>query len=751
MSSHVTPSAEADGVVAVDRTEDISPPSASPAPVTAALDVTHKVYCQGESCKTQWHPVALDPTKALHVKGSSKSYCASCFSKLPGKPEPSPVRRASAVSSFMYPNRDVKLHKYANIIKDSRDHVGFLSVIVIFWPLTWGYFAIKLRKLPLPAPSYAPGARDRLHWVMAAVSHLQCACCCAYIWFIYVAIVQSCYYGAQAWFWALLEVYTIYFLLLNIIYVASPIIPSAHEPNMRPSPNADPLKATINHKSFASGALMHRENALLVRLLQAVVLTIVPICGVGYVEHLFASLPNTYLVAKAGNDVDALIFTDADGQPLPENPAPGVFAARVNGHWLLRAYQVGLFVVIHLAVALNVWLMLSWVTHAWPSQRFFIPLDALIQLPSNVHYTVSGTMTDICHPTDDGAFLAVWNLVIKPTPSVTNGLPTLLLAFVSPTQEPVYFTDLAVGTLRLVAQDLYSMSVRPAINQHDVTLRASFRNVSTCSDMAALRVNATTSYTELSLRDRLADAPHGLAPLPMFFLVKYCFQMYVVAGIVGYSSLQILALWLQFDSLTRPPDDDDNAARPTKKTKSQKKHHVDLTLHQNLNVWYKLRCRVLKVVAVYTQFVSALMSIALVQLAVAVTGLVIYCVSGVAPLPGYYLLILTLLGSLSMLAFLLPLAKALDIQANHESMLHALLLRLHSERDKRETEDRLALVSCLTRLIEKVGYNDDRICFWGVELSTARLFGLAFSIGSGLSVVFSRKVGHSWSDPLHDT
>ncbi|EQC27117.1 hypothetical protein SDRG_15125 [Saprolegnia diclina VS20] len=172
---------------------------------------------------------------------------------------------------------------------------------------------------------------------------------------------------------------------------------------------------------------------------------------------------------------------------------------------------------------------------------------------------------------------------------------------------------------------------------------------------------------------------------------------------------------------------------------------VNLSLHQNLDVWHQLRNRVFKVITFYTQFVSALMSIALVQLAVTVGGLVVYC------LPGYNLLILMLVGSLSTLVFLLPLAKALDIQANHESMLHALVLRLHHERGRRAKVDRLSMMACLSQLIPLVGLNDDRIRFWGIELSTARLVGLTFSIGSGLSVVFSRTVYHSWSEPLYGT
>ncbi|KDO24972.1 hypothetical protein SPRG_09703 [Saprolegnia parasitica CBS 223.65] len=602
--------------------------------------------------------------------------------------------------------------------------------VIIVWPLAWGYFCTTLKRQPLPEPSYTATWRHRLHWIMAAVSHLQCAFCCAYIWFIFVAINQSCEYAAQAWFWVLLEVYTLYFLLLNVIYVATPIMPAKptrHVTTNRPLSVGNTPHVAVQ-QPLTSRASPHDDNNALVRVLQAVALTVVPVAGLTLVEYLLASLPNTYLIAKVGDDVEALVFTGADGQPLPEDTAPSVFATRVNSHWLLRAYRAGLIIITVVVVGLNIWLMLSWVTHAWPSRKFGIPIETLIQLPANVAYNVAGTMTDICHPNDDGTFRAVWNLALTPTPSVLNGLPTMNVGFVK-NRDLVYFTDLAVGTLWLVAQDTYSMTVRPAVNQQNVTIRASFGNVSSCDDVAKLHILCLMTYTDKSLRKRLATAAPGLTLLPTLLLAKYCFQMLVVAGIVGYASLQILALWLQFDALTVT---------------------VDLTLHQNLDVWYRLRNHVFKVVTFYTEFVTTLMSIALVQLTVAISGLVIYCLSGVAPLPGYYLLILTMVGSLSTLAFLLPLAKALDIQASHEAKLHALLLQLHHERERRSKVDRLSLMACLSRLIQLVGPNDDRICFWGVELSMARLIGLTISIGSGLSVVFSRTVNHSWSEPLHE-
>ncbi|EQC29947.1 hypothetical protein SDRG_12229 [Saprolegnia diclina VS20] len=738
MKPAVEPSSAEDDqiVVAIDRTDNIDRGILAPhEPV--APDGTRTVYCQGESCRVQWRQVALDATSAMCVKG--KLYCASCFAALDGNPVASPVRRFSTIKSFKHSDRDAKLDKYEAIMKDSAEYLFYLCVLVVVWPLPWIYYHRWLKRRPLPEATYAPRWHDRLHWVMAAVSHPQCFFGCVYIWFVYVAIVLNCKYAAQAWFWALLEVYTVYFLLLNIIYASSPIRKSMAVPDQRLSEAR--RRSSLRQPLAPVFALMRRS--WWEQLFWAIVLTMVPICGVGYAEHLYASLPNTFLIANVSGDVNSLVFVDKDGQPFADDPAPTVFATRVAKRCQVYLVHVALWVAINVVVIFNGALLHSWVTHVAPSTSFLIPLDSVLQIPANVNYTVNGNLSDICDVNDDGSIRAVWNLAVAPTPSHMNGLPTIVIGFADPfTEDEVTFTALSVGTLDVVTLGPNSVSFQPPDMTEKLTLRARFFNLSTCDDVGGLRLLYTSTYARPSIRDQFGGSQRN--GLPFCLLIKYCVQMYVVAGIVGYSSLQIWSLWLQFDSLTRPPDDDDNAARPTKKTKSQKKLHVDLTLHQNLNVWYKLRCRVLKVVAVYTQFVSALMSIALVQLAVAVGGLVIYCISGDAPLPGYYLLILTLLGSLSTLVFMLPLANALDIQANHEAMLHDVLLKLHLDAETRSKKDRLSLMACVTRLIEKVGQNDDRIS-WGVELSMARLIGLAFSIGSGLSVVFSQSVHYSFS------
>ncbi|KDO22893.1 hypothetical protein SPRG_12030 [Saprolegnia parasitica CBS 223.65] len=689
-------------VVAIGRTDTVD--LGTPAPQEPiAPDGVPKVYCQGESCKKQWHQVALDVTSALRVKG--KLYCASCFATLDGNPAASPVRRLSKIKSFKHSDRDAKLDKYDAIMKDSAEYLVYLCVLVVFWPLPWMYYHRWLKRRPLPEATNLPRWRDRLHWVMAAVSHPQCFFSCVYIWFVYVAIALNCKYAAQTWFWALLEVYTVYFLLLNIIYAASPMRKSAAVPSRRLS---DPRQRRPSlRQPLTPGFALKRRNWW-EQLFWGIVLTIMPICGVGYAEHLYASLPNTFLIAKVGDDVNSLVFLDTDGQPFADDPAPTVFASRVGKRFKLYLVHTALWVAINLVVVFNGILLHSWVTQVAPSTPFLIPLSSVLQIPANVNYTVHGTLSDICDVNDDGSIRAVWNLVLAPKTSYMNGLPIIEVGFADPfTNEKVYLEALSVGTLDVVTVNADSVSFQPPVMTSKVTLRARFFNRSSCDDVGRLRLLHTSTYARMSIKDQFGGTERS--GLPFCLLIKYCVQMYVVAGIVGYSSLQIWSLWLQFDSLTAKDDTDGKKRAPTAQAEVKKKT-VDLTLHENLNVWYNLRCRVLKVVAVYTQFVTALMSIALVQLAVAVGGLVVYCISGVAPLPGYYLLILTLLGSLSTLVFLLPLAKALDIQASHEAKLHALLLQLHHERERRSKVDRLSLMACLSRLIQLVGPNDDRIC-----------------------------------------
>ncbi|KAF0713752.1 hypothetical protein As57867_004213, partial [Aphanomyces stellatus] len=168
------------------------------------------------------------------------------------------------------------------------------------------------------------------------------------------------------------------------------------------------------------------------------------------------------------------------------------------------------------------------------------------------------------------------------------------------------------------------------------------------------------------------------------------------------------------------------------------------TKRANLATWFKLRCAIASTTKLYAAFVQALMPLAMVQCAIAVGGLAVYCLTGNAPMPTYYLLLTALASSLSILIYLLPLSFVVSLQANHAVYLRQLRLKLHS--DKATTEIDPGLADYLGMLIEKIENDDDRIEYWGMELTTAKLVSLSVSLGSGVSFLLTKSVQFNWSD-----
>ena len=713
--------------LALDDT-GVSAPTASS---SLGNDDSKIVYCDGDTCRATWHQAPLAIANAKRRRASSKHYCSRCFANLKGKPEPLGARPSRLRTTlFALTSRQATLTKYLAIISDTQEYLWLLALTVVFWPLVWAYYRLWLARQSRPTTSVAPTWHDQLHWILAAVSHFQCGCCHTYMWLMVCMIVVNCEYEAQAWFWALLEAYTVYLLLVNIIHVASPIYKSCDASNELTTDCSDAPAPLTSAALASSHSVCGACKRLVVRMLRGLVLTLAPIGGIAYVEHVVASVPNTFLVATAdtGTSVETLLFVDANDRPLAENPAPVAFATNVDGDPRLQAYQGGLQVALGVFVTINTWLMLSWVTNVWPSQPFPIPVSVFKGIANNINYNVSAIMSDIWEDQGNQTYSAVWNLQLNDTPSVSNGLPLIYLQFFRNEQPE----DLAVlsnvkGGVVNPWGGWYTSTVtlQPIAGQRNYSFEASFSNFTSDNQVRKLSPYATSLYEGGSLAQYLRSLPNKIKLFPTFLLVKHCYQMAVVAGITGRASLQIWRLWLQFDLIA---------------TK------VDLTQHRNLQVWYRFRCRVVKVVNIYTQFIQVLLSMTLLQLVVAVGGLFFCCLRGNAPLPGYFLLILTVFGSLSTLIFLLPLAKALDVQANHESLLHRLRLQLQLETNS-EATNRHRRIGCLARLATKIRTNDDRIRFWGIRLSTTRLIGLAVSIGSAISFVFTRKLEHPWNEP----
>ncbi|EQC29949.1 hypothetical protein SDRG_12231 [Saprolegnia diclina VS20] len=139
----------------------------------------------------------------------------------------------------------------------------------------------------------------------------------------------------------------------------------------------------------------------------------------------------------------------------------------------------------------------------------------------------------------------------------------------------------------------------------------------------------------------------------------------------------------------------------------------------------------------------------MLQFAWTSTGVLIYCVTGSAPLPTYFLLLMGLVGSLSTLAMLVPLAAALDIQRKHGTMLRTHLLELEfARRDAVLSgtdagfDDRIARFETI---IDAVDNHDARMTFLWMEISLARLATVGATLASLVSYIAFHAVPFTWA------
>ncbi|KDO22890.1 hypothetical protein SPRG_12027 [Saprolegnia parasitica CBS 223.65] len=281
-------------------------------------------------------------------------------------------------------------------------------------------------------------------------------------------------------------------------------------------------------------------------------------------------------------------------------------------------------------------------------------------------------------------------------------------------------------------------------DQSALTLRVRF--TLPCSDVQKLAINYRLAYEVVSLSTftNYLSFPPSADPLPTIVQVclalKYFTQLMGIAHLLEKSAVHIWSLWLRFDTITEIgfvlPDKGPTA--------------IALTDGENLHAWFTLRNGVQEATSMYTYMLSVFIGVALLQFGCTVAGILFYCISGSAPLPTYFLLVIGLLGSLSTLAMLVPLAAALDIQRNHSVMLRKHLLELEFQRRKAQLQDDATTlderIAMFETVIDAIEHNDDRLAFFGIEISLARLATLSATLVSLLSFVVFRAVPITWSD-----
>ncbi|OQR95155.1 hypothetical protein ACHHYP_00367 [Achlya hypogyna] len=690
-------------------------------------------YCACERCTFTWYqePLArqvepfgfdfkvFDYLQLLQnvVDPKAIAFCAECDASLTREQKLACVGYDGSWS-VLGTSRSEKFEIYAEFVALSQSAGGWLLFVLLFYPFVALYFVL------FPTAARPSG-------LVALWEHLpkfHCFLSCAYVWAVYGAIAVSTRFTAQAVFWGLLELYTVFLLLVGL----------AASTALRKKRAASTLFGAVYGWFLALQAVVFPSACLLVPL------------------NLIGSIPSAHLVALAGAaalqlDVRSLALVDEHGAPLPKALLPGIFASTAVATRIrtrLLKYAVGLVAIVNGTMVLNLVLMLSWTTWVLPTGPILIPgVYSLVNSPWEVDYRISGARAAVCTSVNNSGVHTVWNLQLTPTPTAMNGLPLLKLRFhlaadagTMRTLVPFHIDE--PGIAHVLQQDGTQAVLAAQPGQGAFSVGATF-DVPTCAVLDLYEPEVAVSYDDISVQAFPAVAEslgeRAIAPIPAFLLTKFLFQLCFIAQCVGSCTVAIWTLWLKFNALL-----DTGVSRPLAPPGAPQVR-IDLTKGTNLKTWYRLRCAVLAAVKLYAQFVQALVPLAMAQFAIAMGGLAVYCLTGVAPMPTYFLLLIALAGSLSILIYLFPLATVASLQAAHAERLRALLLELtEAKYDNRPVQDEL--LQYLRVLIDKLDHHDDRIRYWGMEISTAKLTGACVSLASAVSFLFTKSVQFNYSD-----
>ncbi|OQS03873.1 hypothetical protein THRCLA_03845 [Thraustotheca clavata] len=653
-------------------------------------------YCDASECCFQWDKEAIDGDVCIvrhPILQLPHYFCKSCYDKYHAMLYLQRPYQLCNALNLCGVSRSDRLRSYELFIANGKKYFAPMLVIVLFLPL----IAI-IQSTPL---------RNRLIKITKLWNHIpkgQTFLSFVSVYVNFLAIVSSYPFTSQVVFWALLELYTVIFVCLNILF-------------------RTPINNFVNvFDQFKTNRI---ENKLVIALYRGFGLHIIPGCGLLEIFQLIQTSANTCIVpsaaAKNSIDLNQLHFVDSKTKdPLPSSLLGGVFASR--------------------SIAFNGAIMISWVTNVAPGVDFLFPSAyALISSPTNSFYNITGMApSQLCNAASDSngtQWTALWNMNIDPPPTATLGLPQLNLEFRLGTLL-VPYTINSVWNINIVNQTGADVALNPIDGQSAFSFLGTFRNISSCSNVTdKLIIQTSISYPNPSIQQYIRTGTTHWSIFTIYLCFKHWAQFVMLALALANLTTRLWRLWSHFDGITDIGLFESHTADNSIK--------VDLGIFSNLRSWLQLRKAIVTASDQFAFFVQGIISLSLVQLAISFGGLVVYCLTGTAPMPTYFLLIIGLVMSLTTLIFLFPKSEAIQIQASHGDMLRQVL----SEHllDKDLTTDS-QLENYLKTFIEIIDNHDDRISFWGFEMSRERLQGLCVTLISGISFIASKTIQFSWSN-----
>ncbi|OQS05169.1 hypothetical protein THRCLA_02657 [Thraustotheca clavata] len=546
----------------------------------------------------------------------------------------------------------------------------------------------------------------------------------------YIMIALSYPFKPQVLFWAFLELYTVLMYCLNILIHT-------------------PINGFINvyDRRFRRTTYGLCANILWVTCYGIVF----PSFVLQNILTLIEKLPRSRIIASSAAkntiDVKKLHFVDIKtNEPLPSNLLPGAFLSLQSHNYAKKKIDFTYTWATRLAFVYMVFcysLFSSWVTGLFGHIEFAFPSAYALISSLNPEYNITGYAPgQMCHTvpgTNGTQWRTLFNMIVDPMPTTALGIPHLTLELYSNSTPLTYMIDNA-WNINIAKQNGDNVTLIPIDGQNTFSFLATFHNVSNCSTITDnMTIQRNISYPKLSIQQylRMNKGEEDSTLRFILFTMNLCQLAMIIAYILN-STEPLWDLWLHFDGIT------EIGLYSTSFTNSSTM--INLGNISNLCTWWQLRNAIITTSQELTYFIKIIISLSLLHCAISLGGLLYYCIMGIAPMPTYFLLMIALAQSLAILIFLYPITKVVQIQASHGDMLRDVLTRQLVEKAHSSDPLDTKLEKYLTKFIDIIDNHDDRICFWGVEMSQERLKGLCVTLVSGISFITSKIIQFSWSD-----
>ncbi|OQR93530.1 hypothetical protein ACHHYP_02472 [Achlya hypogyna] len=673
------------------------------------------LYCEGPACSYAWMqpPIPLREGQSVRqYRGKIPHiafYCNKCYAALCSEEmEKCPIYLDNTINVAGLP-RLRRLESYACLVNNCKTYFAAATFIVILLPLVALLHASSGGRRLLP---------KRVCELWSVVSKPRVVATFTFLGLNYLGIAMCFPFASQSVYWGLMELYNVLFAIVNLL-------------------NHTPLNGYVNVVDKMR-QVRHPVFQMMMLFFRACTAGLAPCMGIVEPLALILSAPMHSLVyfagSKAGIDVGNLRISDGDISLVPGAFVGYASLERIREVVGWRRFLMALGIVC--SMTLNGLLLLSWVPGALPTVPFYVPgVTTLVGSPENALYTISGRMVPTtCVPATPGSVTGLWSLTIDPPPTTDRGLPLLSLRLFNATSVVPYTVTMA-WSINLVNQSSTDIYFYPLADQGYFSLLGTFHG--TCADVANFTLDTKTHYLTTSIQQYVSDQTISfpLVLFPLYLIAKQMAQCSIMAVSVGSVAARIWALWIKFTAITTdglfPPFSGSAVA-------------VNLAVREYLIGWMGLRKAVVCATKLLASYIKVFLSLALIQLAIAVGGLLVYALTDNGPMPTYLLLIIALVNALSTLVFLYPLSEAMELMASHGDMLRDVHLHLLLA-DKPVLKDD-TVVHVLTAFIDVVDNHDDRIHFWHIDVSKDRLRDLIVTLASGLSFIASKSVKFAWSD-----